>query len=90
MTPYLLNEAFSAKITIIYYLKSIFCAAVNTYVRRQGLDARGGKKTTNRHTHTWDNHSNDNNKIIRSAETHTYNIIILCTYAKPLKMKHMR
>ena len=24
-----------------------------------------------------DNHSNDNNKIIRSAEAHTYNIIIL-------------
>ena len=29
------------------------------------------------HTHTWDNHSNDNNKIIRSAEAHKYNIIIL-------------
>ena len=34
---------------------------------RRGLDASGGKKTTNRHTHTWDthtwdNHSTDNNK----------------------------
>ena len=34
-----------------------------------------------------DNHSNDN-KIIRSAEAHTYNIY--CIYAKPLNMKHMR
>ena len=49
------------------------------HVRRR-LDARGGKKTTIRHTHTHmrDNHSNDNNKIIQSAEAHTFNIY--CTY----------
>ena len=36
------------------------------------------------HTHTRDNHSNDNNKIIRSAEAHTYNnyILYLCKTAQ--------
>ena len=61
----LLNEAFSAnKITIIVY-KRVFRAAVNTYVSLpifRGLDARGGKNYEQAHTHTRDNHSNDNNE----------------------------
>ena len=52
---------------------------------RRGLDARGGKKLrTGTHTYMRDNHSIDNNKIIRSAEAHTFNIY--CTYAKPLNL----
>ena len=59
-----LKEAFSAnKITIIIY-KRVFRATVNTYVSLpifRGLDARGGKNYEQAHTHTRDNHSNDNN-----------------------------
>ena len=63
MMPLLLNEAFSAKITIIIY-KRVFRVTVNTYVPIfLGLDAHGGRKLrTYTHTHTRDNHSNDNNK----------------------------
>ena len=57
--------AFSAKITIIIYIR-VFRAAVNTYV---GAYIHVAAKTTDRlgnththtHTHTRDNHSNDNN-----------------------------
>ena len=42
MTPWLLNEAFLVKITII---KVFFRVALNTYVPIfRGLDARGGRK----------------------------------------------
>ena len=40
----------------------------------RGLDASGSKKTEQALTYTRNNHSNDNNNIIRSAEAHTYNI----------------
>ena len=44
MTPKLLNEAFSVKITIIIYIR-VFRVAVNTYVPIfRGLDASGGRK----------------------------------------------
>ena len=69
MMPCLLNEAFSAKITIIIY-KRVFCAAVNTYIGVYRCTWRQ-KNYEQAHTHTRDNHSNDNNKIIRSAEAHT-------------------
>ena len=51
MTLQLLNEEFSAKITIINI--KVFHVAVNTYVPIfQGLDARGGRKLrTDTHTH---------------------------------------
>ena len=73
MTPWLLNEAFSAnKITIIIY-KRVFRAAVNTYVSLpifRGLDARGGKNYEQAHTHTRYNHStsNDNNNYYKFFE----------------------
>ena len=41
--------AFSAKITIIIIIILFPCSGEHV---RWGLDARGGKKTTNRHTHT--------------------------------------
>ena len=47
--------------------KIVFRAAVNTYVSLpifRGLDARGGKNYERAHTHTWDNHSKDNNNKI--------------------------
>ena len=73
MTPLLLNEAFSAKkITIIIYTLR---AMVNTYVGLpifRGLDARGGKNYEQAHTHTRDNHSNDNNE---STEVQTLGVI---------------
>ena len=72
---------------------------MNTYVGLpifRGLDARGGKNYEQAHTHTRDNHSNDNNnyyklfealKLIRIA-----NIIILylCNIAHALRVsKHV-
>ena len=66
-----LNEAFSAnKITIIIY-KIVFRAAVNTYVSLpifRGLDTRGGKNYEQAHTHTRDNHSNDNSNYYKLFE----------------------
>ena len=82
MTPWLLNEAFSPKITIIIY-KRVFRVAVNTYVPIfRDLDAHGGRKlrTDTRETTA----VTIIIKIIRSAEAHAY------TYAKPLNIKHMR
>ena len=62
MTPWLMNEAFLEKITIIKF----FHVAMNTYVPIfRGLDARGGRKLrtdTHMHTPTQDNYSNDNIK----------------------------
>ena len=75
MTLWLLNEEFSAKITIIInYRESFRCRG--EHVRRD-LDARDGKNYEQAHTHTWDKHSNDNNEIFQSAEAHTYNITII-------------
>ena len=54
MTPAVaLNEAFSAKFTIIIY-KRVFRVSVNTYVPIfWGLDARGGRKLRiDTHTNT--------------------------------------
>ena len=54
MTPAVASEqsVFSRNHGYNSYIK-VFCAAVNTYVPIfRGLDARGGRKTTNRHTHT--------------------------------------
>ena len=80
------RSIFSKNPIIIY--KRVFRVAVNMYVPIfRGLDARGYRKLRT-DTHTQDNHSNDNNEIIRSGEAHTYNIY--CTYAKPLIIKHMR
>ena len=71
MTSQILNEAFSAnKITIIIY-KRVFRSAVNTCVRLpifRGLDARGGKNYEQAHTHTRDNHRNDNNNYYKLFE----------------------
>ena len=45
------GKVFSAKIMIIIY-KRVFRVAANTYIPIfRGLDAHGGKKTMNRHTH---------------------------------------
>ena len=44
---------------------------MNTYVSLpifRGLDARGGKNYEQAHTHTRDNHSNDNNNYWRASE----------------------
>ena len=90
MTPQLLNEAFSAKITIIIY-KRVFHVAVNTYVPIfRGLDARGFRKLrTDTHTHARGTTTvMIIIKIIRSAEVHAYNYNNY-TYAKPLNIKHM-
>ena len=53
------------------YDKRVFLAAVNTYVSLpifRGLDARGGKNYEQAHTHTRDNHSNDNNNYYKFFE----------------------
>ena len=51
---------------------TVWLRETSEHVHR-GLDARGGKKIYEQaHTHTRDNHSNDNNEIIRSAEAHIY------------------
>ena len=46
------------------YNYRVFRVAVNTYAPIfRGVDARGGRKLyTNRHAHTRDSHSHDNNK----------------------------
>ena len=56
---------------MITIYKRVFCAAVNTYVSLpifRGLDARGGKTYEQAHTHTQDNHSNDNNNYYKLFE----------------------
>ena len=56
------NDAVASETSIFsenHDYKSFFRFAVNTYVPTfRGLDARGGRKLTNRHTHTRDNYSN--------------------------------
>ena len=68
------------------YILKFFRVTVNTYVPIfRGLDAHGGRKLrTDIHSHTRDNYSNDNIKIICSAEAQTH------TQAKSINIKHMR
>ena len=73
MTPAVASERsiFSKNHDCNSYSYRVFRVAVNTYAPIfRGVDARGGRKLyMNRHTHTHtrDSHSDDNNKIIRSA-----------------------
>ena len=65
---------------------------MNNAPKFRGVDARGGRKLyTNRHTHTRDSRSDDNNKDY-SKRCSSIGIIqcTVYTYAKPLNMKHMR
>ena len=67
------------------YYKKVFCVTVYTYVLIfRDLDARGGKKNYGQ-THTHRRRTTTVTtiiKIIRSAEAHTYNIILyLCKTA---------
>ena len=74
------------------YNYRVFRVAVNNAPIFRGVDARGGRKLyTNRHTHTRDSHSDDNNKDY-SKRCSSIGIIqrTVYTYAKPLNMKHMR
>ena len=74
------------------YNYRVFRVAVNNAPIFRGVDARGGRKLyTNRHTHTRDSHSDDNNKDY-SKRCSSIRIIqrTVYTYAKPLNMKHMR
>ena len=69
-----------------YVFKRFSRVMVNTYVLFRGLDVRGSRKLrtdTHIHTHTRDNYSNDNIKIIHSAEAHNNK------YAISLDIKHM-
>ena len=64
---------------------------MNTYVSLpifRGLDARGGKNYEQAHTHTRDNHSNDNNNYYKLFEALKLIRIlnIYCTYAKSLML----
>ena len=65
MTPAVASERsiFSKNHDYNIYIK-VFCVAVNTYIPIfLSLHARGGRKLrTDTHTHTRDNHSNDNNE----------------------------
>ena len=74
-----MNEAVSAKITILIY-KIVFCVTVNTYVPIfRGLDARGGRKLRT-DTHTCSTTTvTIIIRIIRSAEAHAYNIYVCKT-----------
>ena len=70
--PIVLNERF-----LVY--KRIFRAAVNTYVTLpifRGPDARGGKNYEQAHTHTRDNHCNDNNnwRASEASEPLSYHV----------------
>ena len=95
MTPAVASERsiFSKNHDCNSYSYRVFRVAVNTYAPIfRGVDARGGRKLyTNRHTHTRDNHSDDNNKDY-SKRCSSIGIIqrTVYTYAKPLNMKHMR
>ena len=95
MTPAVASERsnFSKNHDWNSYNYRIFRVAVNTYAPIfRGVDARGGRKLyTNRHTHTRDSHSDDNNKDY-SKRCSSIGIIqrTVYTYAKPLNMKHMR
>ena len=71
---------------------------MNTYVSLpifRGLDARGGKNYEQAHTHTGDNHSNDNNnyyKLFEALKLIRIIIIILylCKIAHALRVsKHV-
>ena len=58
------NDAVASERSIFSKQNHDYSAAVNTYVSLpifRGLDARGGKNYEQAHTHTRDNHSNDNN-----------------------------
>ena len=67
MTPAIASERsiFSKNHDWNSYNYRVFRVEVNTYAPIfRGIDARGGRKLyTNRHTHTRDSHSDDNNKV---------------------------
>ena len=95
MTPAVASERsiFSKNHDCNSYSYRVFRVAVNTYAPIfRGVDARGSRKLyTNRHTHTRDSHSDDNNKDY-SKRCSSIGIIqrTVYTFAKPLNMKHMR
>ena len=97
MTPAVASERsiFSKNHDWNSYNYRVFRVAVNTYAPIfRGVDARGGRKLyTNRHTHTRDSHSDDNNKDYSkrcSSIGLIQRTVYIRTYAKPLNMKHMR